>query len=73
MENEKEWIAVNDLSKKIEVSENTLKRYIRRHEQFLKIKQGNRSKYFYSFGFYKKNRETDKENVQQQYERRGSK
>ncbi|MFB9758865.1 DUF3967 domain-containing protein [Ectobacillus funiculus] len=46
MENEKEWIAVNDLSKKIEVSENTLKRYIRRHEQFLKIKQGNRSKYF---------------------------
>ncbi|MFC6604133.1 hypothetical protein ACFQDF_25545 [Ectobacillus funiculus] len=40
MENEKEWIAVNDLSKKIEVSENTLKRYIRRHEQFLKNKTG---------------------------------
>ena len=46
MENEKEWIPVNDLAKKIEVSENTLKRYIRRHEQFLKVKQGNRSKYF---------------------------
>lgn len=46
MENNQEWISVNDLAKKIDVSENTLKRYIRRHEQFLTVKQGNRSKYF---------------------------
>lgn len=46
MENNKEWIDVNDLAKKVNVSENTLKRYLRRHEQFLTIKQGNRSKYF---------------------------
>ncbi|WP_259300279.1 helix-turn-helix domain-containing protein, partial [Bacillus clarus] len=46
MENNQEWISVNDLAKKVDVSENTLKRYIRRHEQFLTVKQGNRSKYF---------------------------
>ncbi|MGE6552968.1 DUF3967 domain-containing protein [Bacillus mycoides] len=46
MDNNQEWISVVDLAKKIAVSENTLKRYIRRHEQFLTVKQGNRSKYF---------------------------
>lgn len=46
MENNQEWISVNDLAKKVDISENTLKRYIRRHEQFLTVKQGNRSKYF---------------------------
>lgn len=43
---EEQWIAVNELSKEIDAAENTLKRYIRRHESFLQIKQGSRSKYY---------------------------
>lgn len=43
---EEQWIAANELAKEMDTSENTLKRYIRRHESFLQIKQGNRSKYY---------------------------
>jgi hypothetical protein len=46
MEEVQEWFAVSDLVSKFEVSENTLKRYIRRHEDFLVVKQGNRGKYY---------------------------
>lgn len=46
MDESQEWITVSDLVKTLSASENTLKRYIRRHEPFLSVKQGNRSKYY---------------------------
>jgi hypothetical protein len=46
MDELQEWIAVSELVKTLGTSENTIKRYIRRHESFLSVKQGNRGKYY---------------------------